>query len=452
MSSTPIHNSDEVIHRRKYLPNTLFARAVLILIVPIVAIQLVAIYMFYERHWDSVVRNLSSTLAGEVVVLIDAFQNTQENERLPYTQALGRMLGISVSFDPSEDSVFVKGEGHEAYPDFFKDLSAHLDYPFMVQRRGMDENIVISILMNDGTLRLMMTKKRLINPTTYIFILWVLGSSIVMMMIATLFLRNQIRPIRQLATASEQFGLGHDTPDFRPRGAAEVRQAGRAFITMRDRIARQVATRTEMLAGISHDLRTPLTRIKLQLAMSGLDPKARKALESDLNEMEHMIQEYLDFARGVGGEQSETIWIESYLRHIVDSYAHHDEPVSLKGSADVAIMLRPKSMRRALQNIIDNALRYGGKADIRFEQTASEIQIHFEDAGPGIPEDQMEQVFRPFTRLERSRNITTGGAGLGLSIARDIVVAHGGSIALTNMEKGLRVTIQLPLLSAEESV
>jgi len=450
MSSTPHSNSDDTLYRHRFLPNTLFGRALLILIVPIIMIQLVAIYIFYERHWGSVVRNMSSTLAGEVIVLIDAFQNTPENERLPYTQAIGRMLGITVSFDESEDVVFVEGEGRETYPDFFKDLSTHLSHPFMVQLKGEEDEIVISILMNDGTLRLAMTKKRLINSTTYIFILWVSGASVVMMVIATLFLRNQIRPIRQLAAASEQFGLGHDTPDFKPRGAAEVRQAGRAFMTMRDRIARQVATRTEMLAGISHDLRTPLTRIKLQLAMSGFQEKARKALEADVAEMEHMIQEYLDFARGVGGEQSETVPVQPYLQYIVDSYAHHDEPVSFSGCGEVTMLIRPKSMRRAIQNIIDNALRYGGKADIRVEQTPAEIWLHFEDAGPGIPEDQMEQVFRPFTRLERSRNVATGGAGLGLSIARDIVVAHGGSVTLANMKKGLRVTIKLPLPSTEE--
>lgn len=436
--------TDERTFIKRMLPVTLFGRALLILMVPIVAVQLVTIYMFFERHWDSVVRNMSNALAGEIIVLVDAFQNTGPGTRLRYTQAIGKMMGIDVTFDTSPNTVFVEGEGRASYPDFFGDLSRRLNYPFMVRRVGPGQDILISILMKNGVLSLQMTKKRLVSPTTYIFVFWMTGSAVLVLIIATLFLRNQIRPIRQLAKAAEQFGLGHDAPNFRPCGASEVRQAGRAFITMRNRIQRQVSTRTEMLAGISHDLRTPLTRVKLQLAMMKMDDQARKNIKSDVEDMEHMIQEYLDFARGEGQEQSELVSLHPYLSNIADAYRHHDEPVVLQKSEDVDLRIRPKAMRRAIQNIIDNAVRYGERADITIEKDDEHIVIYVDDQGPGIPKEDMKNVFRPFTRLDPSRNVDTGGAGLGLSIARDVVVAHGGTVALANKESGLRVMIRLP--------
>jgi len=437
---------------KSYLPSTLFGRALLILVVPVVAVQLFSVYMFYTRHWDSVVRNLSSALAGEVVVLIDAFQNTKNDERMHYTRAIGVMMGIDVSYDESKSTIFVEGVGEDNYPDFFRDLSYRLDYPFMVQRSGEDDGeILVSVLMDQGTLNLRMTKKRLVSSTTYIFLFWMLGSAIVMMMIATLFLRNQIRPIRQLALAAERFGLGQDTPDFSPRGAAEVRQAGAAFLTMRQRIRRQVATRTEMLAGISHDLRTPLTRMKLQLALVTLDDKTRKSFAADLEEMEYMIQEYLDFARGAGQEPSEHVSMRGFLEEIINAYRFHDQPAQLHvPEGDVSMLMKPKALRRAIQNVIDNALRYGGQADVRLRIEETDVVIEVEDAGPGIPEEKHEAVFRPFTRLDPSRNAETGGAGLGLSIVRDSVVAHGGQVSLHNMKTGLKVSIRLPVLSSAD--
>jgi two-component system osmolarity sensor histidine kinase EnvZ len=272
------------------------------------------------------------------------------------------------------------------------------------------------------------------------------GSALVLLVIAVLFLRNQIRPIRQLAEAAEKFGLGHDIPDFRPRGAAEVRQAGRAFMVMRNRIQRQVATRTEMLAGISHDLRTPLTRMKLQLAMMP-EGEAAEALAYDISVMEHMIQEYLDFARGDIGETAEEEDMDQFIGRIAGRYQNHDGEVTFKGASQTRMPVRRNLLARALHNLIDNALRYGGgKAQIATRRDGAYIVITIADAGPGVPEDKMEEIFQPFRRMEVSRNQETGGAGLGLSIARDAIQSHGGTIELRNRKKGgLLVTINLPV-------
>lgn len=434
-------------HLKSLMPHTLFARSLLILVLPLVLVQIFAVYMFYERHWDSVVRNMSNTLAGEASVLVYTYRSSPPEERMKRVTELADMMGIGVELDASKDIIFVSGVGRDDYPQFYDQLESRFDIPFMVRRVGADQDVLISLQMDEGALKLRTTKKRLVSSTTYIFIMWMAGSAVVLLSIAVLFLRNQIRPIRSLAQAAERFGMGQDIPDFRPRGAAEVRQAGRAFLVMRNRIERQVATRTEMLAGISHDLRTPLTRIKLQLAMLGLEPKARGELETDVSDMEHMIQEYLDFARGEGGEVSENVQLSGYLEMIVEGYTHHQQPVSLQIDNDLTLSMRPKAMRRALQNVIDNALRYGGRADVHAMRDSKHLRIYVDDAGPGIDPAQFDTVFRPFTRLEVSRNINTGGAGLGLSIAQDIVLAHGGLVTLSNRpEGGLRVTIELPLV------
>ncbi len=242
---------------KRYLPNTLFGRALLIMIIPAILVQVMLIYQFYERHWDSVVRQMSTSLAGEIELLC------RDYEQMPLAdlQQKALLLGIELMRDDRESAVFEAGKGALEHPDFYHELQERIDIPFMVEQRGRNDDLVISLLTDTATLRLSMTKKRLVSSTTYIFLLWSIGSSLLLLLVATLFLRNQIRPIRQLAQAAERFGLGQEEEHFRPSGASEVRQAGRAFLIMRNRIERQVNTRTEMLAGISHDLRTPLTRI-----------------------------------------------------------------------------------------------------------------------------------------------------------------------------------------------
>ncbi len=441
-----IPESDRPPKNRRFLPTNLFGRAFLILVLPIVLVQLVAIYIFYERHWDSVLRNMSNAFAGEVDLLVTHYR--RHPDQLSELKKFGNTMGIEVMIDTSRSSIFVEGEGKESYPEFFNHLKKRLHEPFMIQRVGVERDIRVSVLAEDAVLHFITTKKRLVSSTTYIFIMWIAGAGAIVMLIAVLFLRNQIKPIVSLAAAAEKFGMGQDIPGFRPRGASEVRQAGRAFMVMKDRIKRQIATRTEMLAGISHDLRTPLTRLKLQLAIAKLPEKDLRAMQGDIEEMEHMINEYLDFARGEGSEPTEEVRLAEYLKAIVENYRRQDQAVEIIGEADAVILIRPKAMRRCLQNIIDNAIRYGRRAELSVRENKKGIDIIVDDYGEGIPEEYNEEVFRPFKRLDPSRNTDTGGAGLGLSVARDVVLAHGGRIELINRGEnkieGLRVVIHLP--------
>jgi two-component system osmolarity sensor histidine kinase EnvZ len=282
---------------------------------------------------------------------------------------------------------------------------------------------------------------------------WMLGASVLFLVIAIIFLRNQIRPITRLAVAADNFGRGVDTPNFRPHGATEVRKAARAFIVMRERIRRQIRTRTDMLAGISHDLRTPLTRMKLQLAMLPADITEREdmceaiaELNDDVQQMQHMVQEYLDFARNESREDTVRIWLGEFLEDVVSDYTRMKQEVTLTLKDRLEIDLRISPCRRMLHNLIDNALRYGKICHINMQAAGSYAEIFIDDDGPGIPEEKREEVFKPFNRLEPSRNNKTGGMGLGLTIARDVVLAHGGSIALDSSPSGgLRVIIRLPI-------
>ncbi len=437
---------------KRILPKSLFGRALLILIIPTVLLQMVAIYIFYENHWDSITRQLSTSLAGEVTHLVQLYDTLEGDEQQVFrVQEVGNTMGFRVQFDMGKQYVIVKDEGADAYPEFFKQMELRIDEPFMVQRIREGDDLLISVQKPHGILQMQTTKKRLVSTTTYVFILWMVGSSILLLIIAVLFLRNQVRPIRQLAVAAERFGMGLDTPKFSPRGAREIRQAGRAFLVMQRRIIRQVTHRTEMLAGISHDLRTPLTRMKLQLAMGKPDEQTLKDLRGDVEEMEYMIQEYLDFARGEGQETSLTVNVEPFLQEIIERYQRNAQPVTLEPLNDISLPLRPNAMRRALQNVIDNALRYGKQARIHVTSEDYELRISIDDEGPGINEEDHNTVFRAFKRLDPSRNNETGGAGLGLTIARDIVQGHGGDVVLKNREDsegkrlGLRVSLILPM-------
>jgi two-component system osmolarity sensor histidine kinase EnvZ len=439
---------------KRILPTNLLGRVMLILLVPIIVLQLLMAYVFYERHWDSVVRNMSSTTAADVAVLLREYQRSSDIEGVDSAYqriwTIGQTLGIEAKFSARPNARVIDKKGSREFSAFYQSLSLRIHQPFMVTTPDGD-NIRVSIATDGRVLELTMNRKRLASSTTYIFILWMLGSSLLLVTIAVLFLRNQVKPIVQLARAAEQFGLGQHVQNFTPRGASEIRRAGRAFLTMADRIRRQVQSRTEMLAGISHDLRTPLTRMKLEIEMGKIDAATSEALNADIDEMRRMIDEYLDFARGDASEPVEPMDIAALLANLCQQYARQGADVAFGESAPVTLMVRPQAMRRAIANLIENALRYGnGIARLSLEQSIAFVRIKVLDAGTGIPESEHETVFKPFTRLEPSRNINTGGVGLGLSIARDVAQSHGGDIALENQRDadgqvtGLEVTFRLP--------
>jgi two-component system osmolarity sensor histidine kinase EnvZ len=426
---------------KRFLPNSLFGRALLILLLPTVLIQMVMAYIFFDRHWDNVSRHMGKALAGEAAFLA---RQLEKKPAGPMPAAV-RDFDVITDIDVYLDSIdtFPADLSSNDYPDFQEQLKTAITQPFVV--RKIDNLIEIRILLPQEVLRITAPAKRLESPTTVIFIIWMCGISAVFLFIAVIFLRNQIRPIRKLAQAADSFGRGIELPDFKPSGASEVRVAARAFITMRERIKRQLKTRTEMLAGISHDLRTPLTRMKLQLAMLG-DRDESRELKEDVQQMEHMIEEYLDFARGDTREETTRVSVKALLTDVQEDYLRMQAEVLLEAPQDVEADLRLVGFRRMLHNVIDNAVRYGNRCTLTLRTTPSAFDILIDDEGSGIPEDKREEVFQPFRRLDPSRNVNTGGVGLGLTIARDVALAHGGSIALaTSPQGGLRVIIHLPL-------
>lgn len=433
---------------KDFLPKSLFGRALLILVLPTVLIQLVVTYVFFDRHWDDVTRRIALNAAGEIQFFVQQLKAADANHKDEVASHFVKSTGINVFFDDAD--TFRKTSRNNDFAEFQRSLRAKIEEPFSIRQIDKGATIEIQIALEHDVLRLEMTSKRLESRTTIIFVLWMVAASVVFLLIAVVFLRNQIRPISQLAEAADNFGRGLDMPGFRPHGASEVRRASRAFIVMRERIKRQIRTRTEMLAGISHDLRTPLTRMKLQLAMLG-DTQEVRELNDDVQQMEHMIEEYLDFARGEGGEEAVRMGLHELLADVAADYQRTNAKVTFLPQDQVFKDIRVSAFRRMLHNIIDNALRYGKECEISLRKTANFCEISIDDDGPGIPEDKRDDVFKPFIRLDPSRNARTGGVGLGLTIARDVALAHGGSIVLESAPQsdlkrsGLRVIIRLPL-------
>ncbi len=311
--------------------------------------------------------------------------------------------------------------------------------------RGLKKQVEILVQLADGVLRVLAPRSRLFSSTTYIFIMWMVGSSIILFLVALLFMRNQVRPIRRLALAADSFGKGRDVADFKPEGAAEVRQAAAAFLLMRERINRQIEQRTEILAGVSHDLRTPLTRMKLQLAMLDQTPEAEN-LETDVASMERMVEGYLAFARGEGAEQPRPVEVSGLLRDVVGQMCRDGGVIDLHVEEAMTVPLRPETMRRCMSNLIGNAQRHGEHVSVRAGARDKIIEITIDDDGPGIPPESREDAFKPFFRLEGSRNPETGGVGLGLTIARDVARNHGGDLVLEDAPGGgLRARLWLPV-------
>ena len=326
-------------------------------------------------------------------------------------------------------------------------MARRVERPYALKMADDDRQLIIQVQLENGVLDVITQRKRVYSSTTYIFILWMLGSSLVLFAVAIVFMRNQIRPIRRLAAAAHNFGLGRDGGNIAIEGATEVRQAAVAFSQMRDRIQRQLTERTEMLAGVSHDLRTPLTRMKLQLAMIG-ETDGVDELQSDVADMEHMVEGYLAFARGEGGEPVRNANLAALASEIVDVEARAGRAIDLLLPAErvIEMPVRANALKRALTNLTSNACRYGGKVLITVEGNDEHIDFIVEDDGPGIPADRRNDVFRPFVRLDIARNPQTGGTGLGLTIARSIAREHGGDLWLEeSVFGGLKATIRLPI-------
>ena len=431
---------------KQWLPKTLYGRSLIIVIAPVILAQGITTYVFYDRHWSKVTQIIANDLAGEISACIELFVSPNFSHFNDYfiERYAASHFGFNVHFKqgdlvavPSKDVVL---NWREAI--LTPILQRHINLPFYLTVN--DQFIEISIATSRGTIYFLTATKQLFTRTTPLLIWWALLTPLLFLVIAVIFLRNQVKPLRQLSAIVDEFGKGRDVKALRPSGATELRLLGRAFNAMKERIHRQMTQRAEMLAGVSHDLRTPLTRMELSLAMIPDDPVVRE-LQDDVREMARMIDDYLAFARGDQGEDTtsfDVIYsIKDITRHYPSSRINCENlPLSLM------IVARPHSLRRCLTNIISNSMRYASTAYININDQPKMIWITIEDDGIGIPVSSREEVFRPFVRLETSRNPETGGSGLGLSVARTIARNHGGDIHLGSSENygGLKVTISLP--------
>ncbi len=437
-----------LVYIKRFLPRTLFGRSLLIIVTPLILLQVITTYAFYQSSWDLVIRRLSSGLAGDIgmaISIADEYPEAKDRSRLFWLAWL--KTGLRLEFAPGEILPNTPPEAGNELLDIRlrKALDERLDRPYQLDWESDPETINVRVQLLDGVMHVAASRERLFNSRTYIFILWMLGSSLFLFAVAMLFMRNQVRPVRRLAQAAERFGKGRDVPDFRPEGAAEVRQAAAAFQVMRDRIRRQIDQRTEMLAGVSPDLRTPLTRMKLQLALLGDGPEV-KDLKADVGDMEKMIDGYLAFARGEGEEEVVDTELAEIMTEVVAAARREGASVELDPGGRVTLPLRPNAFNRCLGNLIANARRHGTRVWLRAAMRGGAVEITVDDDGQGIPEGLRAEVFKPFFRIDQSRNPETGGVGLGLTIARDVIHRHGGEIHLEQAPQGgLRVRLTLPI-------
>ncbi len=423
---------------KKFIPSSLFIRFLLIIVLPTIFTQLIATYIFYNRHWYSVSRNMAHSLSNDIQVVYEL----QKTMNLVDLNKISNNLSLKVDVSkPIKNKKII-----DSYPaeteHLYNLLKQYFTSPIKITFIENNDSIKIDIFQKNNIITFITHAKRIDNPTTYIFILWMSGTSLIFLLLSIIFTRNQIRPIIKLARAVDKFGKGQKM-NLRPAGAYEVRKASLAFLKMKERIERQISHRTEMLAGISHDLRTPLTRMKLQVEMS--KDSELKQIKEDIKDMEYMVNSYLDFARGDAKETANIINFNRFLHQILIPYSQKD--LIIQNIARVKIPLKQDATKRCFQNILDNAFKYGNKVIINSFTKNDELYIEIHDNGSGIPFEKREDVFKPFFRLDESRNKDTGGVGLGLAITKDIISNHGGEISLESSPilKGLLVVIKLPL-------
>ncbi len=433
---------------KSLMPTGLLGRSLLILMTPMLLLQIVTVLIFFERHWDTVARQLSRGLAGDVAYVIDFLGQYPGDEDFKWIQNSARArMQLDLVFEPEailERQINESPHGFVS-EELYVALDERLQRPFFFDLDLDDRRLEIRVQMKDGVLSIIAPRKRLYNSTTYIFFMWIAGSALILYGVAVIFMRNQVRPIRRLAKAADQFGRGVDVENFKPEGADEVRMAATSFMSMRDRIGRHLSQRTALLAGVSHDLRTPLTRMKLELAMQQSAP-GTDALKQDVVDMERMVDAYLAFARGEEGEKAVPTDIGKLLTDQVGEALRDGQQIDLHIENSLEMELRPQSVKRCIANIMSNAGRYANNLSVRAGRRGQDYEIVFDDDGPGIPADKREEVFKPFYRLEESRNQATGGVGLGMTIARDSARGHGGDVLLEDAPGGgLRVRLVLPI-------
>ncbi len=430
---------------KNILPKRLFYRALLIVAVPVIVLQLIITIVFFDSLWIKTNKGMTKALTNEINTFIKVY-NDEIYDKEEITNLFSVYQDLNIEF--VENDTFIYEYDKRWFSPIDRTLRRELKSKFGPERfwfstTSYKELIDLRVKYQSGYFKFLVPKDRVTSSSARIFALWITVPAIIMVFISLIFLKNQTRPITNLARAAEKFGKGEEIEEFKPSGASEIRQAGYEFDKMRKRIVRHLNQRSEMLSGISHDLRTPLTRMKLQIAFIK-DNELAKKLSEDIDEMEKMLNEYLQFTSSAYIEKDEKFNISELIENIIDKY--NNKNISKKLSQNVYINGRKNLIRRCINNLIDNAIKYGDKVNIELNKNNNNLFMKIEDDGPGIPEKEYENVFKPFYKINKGRADAKSSVGLGLSIASDIIRSHGGNIKLEKSDlNGLSVKIFLPV-------
>ena len=428
-------------------PKGLYTRSLLIIIVPMIVLQSIVAFVFMERHWQTVTRRLSAMVTADIAAMIDVYNiYPQDKEGQTLSRIARDNLRLTVELLPPGDLPQPLPKPFFSLLDdvLSRELRTQIGKPFWIDTVGRSNIVEIRIQLDNAIMRVYAPRNQAYASNSHIFIVWMVVSAAVLILVSILFLRNQIKPILTLAQAADAFGKGRTYEPFRPRGAREVRAAAHAFLLMQKRIERQIEQRTTMLNGVSHDLRTLLTRFRLQVALLK-DSTQTKDMLRDVDEMQHMLEDYLAFARGDAGEAQAVINFEEFLSEVKKDHAAAGKKINVSFAGEPQVTLLPKAFKRCVDNLVANAVRHGKMVSIKAAHEAGYLTVDVEDDGPGIPDDKREDVFRPFFRLDDARNQDESGTGLGLAIARDIATAHGGDIILSDSSiGGLKASLKVP--------
>ena len=430
----------------KHLPKSLFGRALLIIMLPITIMQIAVVYFFFNLHWDQVTSNLSDSVAADISVAVQLYKQNPTLEQVEKLENLLRPkmeLSVALELDDELPTIIRSSFFSNLDKTLSRSLNNSVVENFWFDTTKYPNHIDIRVKVNEGVLRFIAARERVFAPLGYVFIFWLVMATILLSLVSIYFIRNQATPISELANAADAFGRGEDKYNFRPSGASEVRLAGQSFLKMRGRIKRHIEQRTIMLAGVSHDLKTPLTRLKLHLSMQH-NSQENKAAKQDIKDMESMLEAYLDFARGLEGEALEAINIYNFIQKLVTKMKLTN--VQLIAPFEITVSIRPRAMERALMNLIENTQKYAKNCRITLTKSSESLLISIEDDGEGIPKNKRKSAFKAFHRLDISRNQNIEGVGLGLSIARDIAQNHGGSLRLHDSSMGgVKAILRIPI-------
>ena len=408
---------------KKFLPQTLLGRSILILVIPLIVLQLIITIIFYNRHWDTITRHRTIDFVKDITLVVESFEKNKSMENQIWAlNNVSEKLQLQTFYKKNKKLNFdkYKEKTTELEKYLFKNLDP-LNKKFNLSINDEKKLITVMVELNEGVLEFRANKKRIFSSTTYIFILWMVSASIILFAVALLFLKNQIKPIRKLAIAVDRFGKGKSIENFKPSGAREVRRVSNAFKIMKDRIENSISQRNKMFSSISHDIRTVLTRMKLNLELHKLD---KSGLKKDLVEMEEMVVEYLKYAKGEKKEKIQKVNITNLLNTIKKRYPKKN--IYFNNGKKINIHIRLNSIKRCINNLISNSLKFSKNIEITCNKKNNNLEIIIDDDGPGIPENERKKVLQPFYRIEASRNRDTGGIGLGITIAADIINNHGG--------------------------